>query len=214
MDWSGFYVGGHIGGIFSDTTYSLPAIIQQPTGTPDDTDESVTGGAQVGWNLQTNSDLVLGVEADVSFFDLESGGSRSFQNNSGTDFFQSVTTEHDWLATFRGRSGLTVGDEKRTLVYATGGLALVGSKISGTYSRLNGNNPFSFADSNTATEVSFALGGGVEHAVTDSLSFKLEGLYVGLDTMSVLVQAPNGVARSFEASADLYLARFGVNWHF
>ena len=61
-NWSGFYVGGHIGGGFADSSWSDPF-----TGANNTFNKlGFLGGGQVGANIQFNA-LVLGVEGDFSW---------------------------------------------------------------------------------------------------------------------------------------------------
>ncbi|MDX2027230.1 MAG: outer membrane protein [Alphaproteobacteria bacterium] len=98
-DWSGPYIGVHIGGIWSDFSGDSPS-------GPRGWDENILGGGQIGANWQFDR-LVLGVEGDISKFNTE----------SDTAF----SAEEDWLATFRARAGIAMG---RLMPYVTGGLAL------------------------------------------------------------------------------------------
>src|SRR5262245_9429002 len=69
MSWSGFYVGAHLGGAWSDVDWANVTL----------TNERVTndssgffGGAQMGYNQQF-SNIVLGVEAMLSGGSLSGG---------------------------------------------------------------------------------------------------------------------------------------------
>jgi len=65
------------------------------------------GGAYIGYNVQTNSHLVLGVEGDL----LAAG-----------------KTDNNWDATLRGRVGYAVN---KVLIYGTGGVAFGGVQNAG-----------------------------------------------------------------------------------
>jgi outer membrane immunogenic protein len=109
FDWSGLYVGGHLGGIGGDFR-SDPTIIG-PTGTGG----GVMGGLQIGYNWQ-NYQNVFGVEADVSWIHVPA-------SSAGSSF------KEDWMSTYRLRAGQIAGNY---LLYVTGGLALTGLKASVT----------------------------------------------------------------------------------
>lgn len=81
ISWTGFYLGGHLGGTFGDSI----DYVGLPT---DDLDSAFVGGVQVGYNAQVSGNLVLGIEADLSA--------------SGADYT-------DGLASIRGRIGLAAG---------------------------------------------------------------------------------------------------------
>jgi outer membrane immunogenic protein len=216
-DWSGLYVGAHFGGAVIDGNFLLPPNQGQPSRKLNDTDAGVAGGGQIGWNLQTNSDLVLGLEADVTIFGLEAYKRETYPTNNGKGtIINTMNINIDWLTTIRGRSGLRVGEDKRTLIYATGGLAIAEGTYSGTYARTGVRNPFLRAASDKETSASFAVGAGIEHAFSENVSFKLEGMYIGLETFSVPVPRRNlnNTPLPFEAKPDIYIGRVGINWRF
>ena len=109
-NWTGFYLGGHTGyggGSFGPDTNPIPL---QGTFFP----HSVTGligGYQAGYNRQLTNNVVLGVEADVSFLSaLDRPRLAPAPFNTTADYF----------ATARGRIGYAFGT---LLPYVTGGLA-------------------------------------------------------------------------------------------
>jgi outer membrane immunogenic protein len=102
ITWTGFYFGAHLGGAFNDDDNG-----------GDDDDTVFLGGLHAGYNWQKPSNIVFGVEGDVSFAD-----------------------DIDYLASIRGRLGFTTGP---TLFYATGGAAFLGVEdIFGDDDTLNG----------------------------------------------------------------------------
>ena len=61
MNWTGFYIGGHVGGAWSDVDWANVTL----TGERVSNDASgFIGGGQIGYNQQFGS-LVLGVEATL-----------------------------------------------------------------------------------------------------------------------------------------------------
>jgi outer membrane immunogenic protein len=104
----------------------------------------------------------------------------------------------DWFGTLRARAGYAFD---RVLVYATGGLAFADSGDNGNGIFATNAVPLGFYVSPAAAAVGtrvtpsnfggfggdddflwgWTLGGGVEWAFTNSLTFKIEGLYVNLD---------------------------------
>ncbi len=100
ITWTGFYAGVHAGVAFnSDITFDDYE--------PYRIDNAFIGGVHVGYNWQTPSNWVYGVEASLSFM-----------NDNWEDY--DVT---DYLASIRGRLGYAMDN---TLVYATGGVAFLG----------------------------------------------------------------------------------------
>jgi outer membrane immunogenic protein len=89
ITWTGFYIGGNVGAIWpSDDVEIL------------NDDAALIGGGHIGFNWQTPSSWVIGVEGDVNFAE-----------------------EIDYLASVRARLGYAIGN---TLIYGTGGVAFVG----------------------------------------------------------------------------------------
>ena len=139
----------------------------------------LAGGVFAGYNFTPSPGFVVGVEGDVSATGME-----------GT--LGGVKVSNPWDATLRARAGFTVD---RFLVYGTGGLALGGVKVQ------------SGGSSDSATQVGWVLGGGVEAAITNTVTARLEYRYtdLGEDTYST---APGKVG--FDSSQVL----FGVGMKF
>jgi outer membrane immunogenic protein len=79
FNWTGFYVGGHIGYGFGDTDL-----------VGDDLDGFI-GGVQLGYNWQFSRNWVFGIEGDIS----------------GTDMNNGAFAHVDYLGTLRARAGYT-----------------------------------------------------------------------------------------------------------
>lgn len=89
IGWTGFYVGGHLGGAW-DNTENVELF----------DDAILAGGVHLGYNWETPSHIVAGLETDVSFLD-----------------------DVDYLSTIRARIGYANGP---ALAYLTGGVAFIG----------------------------------------------------------------------------------------
>ena len=109
VDWTGFYVG--LNGGWATGEYDFD---YNPPDVGDDADGWLLGG-EVGANWQWNW-LVLGVEADVAWADID--GSASCPNPAFD-----CETEINWFATGRGRLGVAAG---RFHFFGTGGVAAGG----------------------------------------------------------------------------------------
>jgi outer membrane immunogenic protein len=152
--WTGFYIGGDVGGAWADrsATYAandpttpfllsgtLPGIVGEQPLFPNSFNMSgVTGGIDAGYNWQVGRSWLLGVEADFSGANLRgTGSSTSFiQQLPGAMITQTVTEQQtiDWYGTLRGRLGFLPSDN--VLLFATGGLAYGRVAESGNYSTL------------------------------------------------------------------------------
>ncbi|GJD61806.1 outer membrane protein [Methylobacterium frigidaeris] len=166
--WTGFYAGlnagagfGGAGGTFTDTTYG--------TVSPGSRDAAFVGGGQIGYNYQITpgSGFVVGAEADIQGTTF--GRARS--GLVGTTTFYDIGPSLDWFGTVRGRIGYAFD---RFLVYGTGGFAYGSGSTPSNASYYTGTLPGSFRTGWTA-------GGGVEYAITDRLSARIEALYVSLE---------------------------------
>jgi outer membrane immunogenic protein len=184
--WTGFYVGGHLGyawqknptsGAYVDFATTWPyAHSNNPRG--------FAGGAQIGYNWQSGS-IVYGLETDISVLSGK-GTQTSFPTGDPSDSTVTSNSRIEWVGTLRGRLGVSV--MPRTIIYGTGGLA---------YGRVlnelvqNEGGPVSYF---TASKVKtgYAVGGGIEHAITDYATIRLEGLFVDLGKQT-LTQQTSGV---------------------
>nr|WP_137831490.1 outer membrane beta-barrel protein [Methylobacterium sp. L1A1] len=203
--WTGFYIGANAGygfrggaSTFSDATYG--SVTEAKSG------NGFVGGGQVGYNYQftPGSGLVLGAEAD---FQGTTFGRRG-DGTLGTTPYYGVSPSLDWFGTVRGRVGYAFD---RWLVYGTGGVAYDG----GSASSYAAAYPYTLPDT---TRLGYAVGGGVEYALTDKVSVKVEGLYVDLGKRSpgatvydATVPAYYGTGRS---ESGFGLVRGGLNWRF
>ncbi|HVY19554.1 MAG TPA: outer membrane beta-barrel protein [Bauldia sp.] len=102
------------------------------------------GGGFLGYNLQTNQNLVVGLEGDVTF-----------ANRDGLS--NGLAVHNNWNGTLRGRIGYAMD---RFMVYGTGGLAVGGLSSSST--------------SESATKVGWTAGAGIEAALTDKVTGRVE----------------------------------------
>jgi outer membrane immunogenic protein len=190
-DWSGFYVGGHVGGGFADSSWSDPF-----TGGSDNFHKGgFLGGGQVGYNSQFNW-LVLGLEGDFSWTGLKSHGTDSLGD--------ALTTNTQWTSTVTGRVGAAFD---RLLVYGKGGLAIAHDQSSLTDLALN-------TSSATLTRTGWTAGAGLEYALNRNWSVRLEYDYLGFGAKALNFTTP--VVGSVTSSADLNVQEIkaGLNFKF
>lgn len=180
--WTGFYLGVNAGYNFGKVT-SL--------GTRFGTTDGASVGGTAGYNYQINQ-LVFGVEGDLDWV-----GARRTLN-----FVGPVTTKASLksLGTLRGRVGYAAD---RALLYVTGGYA------GGTLDTSIVDTPAGTASTSNAYRSGFALGGGIEYALTNQVSAKAEYLYTGLQKKTVFT-VPDTTTAGY---GDLSI-RFGLNYHF
>jgi outer membrane immunogenic protein len=176
-NWTGAYIGINGGGGWGRTNFSAPA----PSG-----DFNTSGGligGTIGYNYQVNQ-AVFGLEGDLDWSNI--------RGSSACGVGLNCETRNNWLGTARGRIGYAFD---RFMPYVTGGLAVGGVK-----------NSISGAGDSTNTKAGYALGGGLEAALTGPWTAKVEYLYVDLGRNS----APLGSDASFKANT----VRAGLNYRF
>ena len=216
--WTGFYAGisgGHGWGTtrqgWTTTYYSGLGGFDGDAADSQRANGWLIGGT-VGCNYQINR-LILGLEADVSF-----AGMRSNASDFETDVWQrGDRIDHrwsngiTWLATIRGRVGFTID---RFLVYATGGLAIAkgNDRTEATYDDGAGRAAH-VVSRDSKTHLGWVLGAGVEAAITQQITAKLEYLHVDLGSQIYRtdLRAILGYA-AMRQSADI--VRAGVNYRF
>jgi opacity protein-like surface antigen len=165
--WIGFYVGGHVGSGFGNSSFSDPAGPAVYGGAV--RQSAASGGGQIGYNWQIpNSAFVFGIEADADV--ISANGSGTCLASSG--FFVSANCRNrpDAGGSFTGRAGFAMGQSGRTLVYAKGGLAWLDQRIDIT---TNGALPYAPTSLN-GVRWGWTAGAGVERALTPAWSFRLE----------------------------------------
>lgn len=118
-------------------------------------DDGLAVGMTVGVGLGYRHSLggiVLGVDSDFSALMIDEQLAMK----------DTVEADYDWFATVRATAGFDLGD---TLIYGTGGLAVLGTDFVGG------------SDNRQQDFYGWTAGAGVEHMVSDTISVKLEGLY-------------------------------------
>jgi len=175
--WSGFYVGLHGG--FGGDKFSYPISVPFfPVAAEASLNSSgFFGGGQIGYNYQFARSWLLGVEADLSASAIE--GKLSASITAPVGVAASAGSELAWFGTVRGRVGYLIDPD--TLVYGTGGYAYGATKSLVTVSGL-----VTGAASVTNDKSGWTLGGGVEYALNEWLTFKGEYLYLDLGTSNLI----------------------------
>ena len=143
------------------------------------------GGAQVGADYQLGN-FVVGVKADISATDLSGEGTLADITvgpfgpiDPITIFSAGVATDVDWMATVRGRAGVT--GPHGSLLYLTGGLAIADVESTLSYTTLLGGDSVSQTD----TRYGWTAGIGGEAPITRNITFGLEYLYTDLGSWNV-----------------------------
>jgi high affinity Mn2+ porin len=191
-DWSGFYVGGHVGygrGNGRDTLFdSGPSAADSSSG-------SLFGGMQFGYNYMLPSRLLFGIEGDISFPNYLDDGIVASRSTP----FSSVTEKLDFVSTVRARAGYAFN---HWLFYATGGFAWSQARFLED-SNLTGNE-----DKILRMRTGWALGAGAELAIAPGWTARLEYLYDRLGKTNGTF--PSGAGYE-STTVDLSSVRVGLN---
>ncbi|GAA5098394.1 outer membrane protein [Bartonella acomydis] len=197
FSWTGFYVGGQIGGfsskidlkdkdkdtsVFKNLSPKLSGLI---------------GGFYAGSNFDLGNGIILGVETDMIWSgkkdiqvaagtetnkpgtetkaDGKKVSARNSDNQDVTSVAEAVGFKQKWAGATRVRVGFAAAD--RIMPYVAGGVAY--TQLEAAYGQAKiGDKSFSSTSSDeTATMVGFTIGGGIDFAVTDNVLLRAEYRY-------------------------------------
>ena len=182
--WTGFYLGAHVGGAFSDLKTDSYSPYWGGGQWRNDAD-GVVGGGQLGYNYQFGGNYVLGFEADFGGIGLSSsqsafgtGGLLSSKVNSG--FYTDVT----------GRLGYAVGP---ALFYAKGGWVYYDGGLGLTDQTL----PASIRKEGTD---GWTVGGGIEYKFAPTWSVKGEYRYFDFGDQTITTAPGETYKQEFKAN--------------
>jgi outer membrane immunogenic protein len=206
FSWTGFYLGGNLGGAWAqrNVTDSVFGLDFSRT-----SDGVFIGGGQVGFNYQMGG-FLLGVEADFDW-----AGNNSNNNNGvavpGVVGLIRVNANDKWISTVAARFGLVFG---QSLIYGKAGGGWVGAS---DFTITNVNTGASITAGSGRSNSGFLVGAGYEYAFTSSWTVKLEYDYLGLSnrTFTVPVGAPFLVGDTFtNRSRNIQTVKVGFNYLF
>lgn len=185
-NWTGFYVGGHVGGAFAGDN-SLQG-----------SDGRFLGGVQVGADYQFATNWVVGIEGQYSWLPSNNTGGVLFPGGS------LVTQDTRGLGSVTGRLGYTWGP---ALLYAKGGYAYrdnsVGVSVAGV--------PAAYATTGNRHD-GYTVGGGLEYMFAPSWSAKVEYQYYKFDNTAFTGGPADVVGSSFRN--DEHTVKAGINYRF
>lgn len=227
-NWTGFYVGGNIGGSWgrTSTDYSLAGV---PLGSTSQDMNGWLGGIQAGYNWQ-NGTWLFGVEGDIQatsqrgtaavagatpdipciLFDPPAPACIHGTGIAGTPGALSYEQKLPWFATVRGRLGYLVAPT--WLLYATGGLAVGRVKTNTVFAIPTAAVATGFSD----TKAGWTAGAGVEWGFAPNWSVKLEYLYIDFGHIDHTFGSIAPFTGSFVATSHVtdHIARAGINYRF
>lgn len=188
--WTGFYIGANAGYGFAKFTGAGATYFGS--------DSNAFIGLTAGYNYQAER-IVVGVEADGALTNMKGTGGAKV----GT-----ITTASSGkvssFGTLRGRVGYAWD---RALFYGTLGFA--GANVKGNTIAVNSVGSTTYVGSGDHFHVGYAIGVGLEYALTRNISAKAEYLYASMGK-SDYFSAPNVV----NSGVSMNILRAGVNYRF
>jgi opacity protein-like surface antigen len=213
--WTGFHLGynrGYGGAVYEANA----ALAAPPAGWASQTYDHASGwvtGLQAGYDRHLSNDVVLGVETDLQWGDIQSSHqAATATSNPFLAAAANTSLSLEWFGTTRARLGYSFG---RLLPYVTGGVAYGETSVQ-SMQALPG---LAMGVSQRAGGVGFAAGAGLDVALSDRLSARAEYLYLQLPGVTGLAA---GFAPASPALVGAYqtgtigasLVRGGLNYRF
>ena len=235
--WSGFYVGANAGVTWSDSqadvavrTIGNAPVVTPPIVVPPSDITAInsaahfdskhhtgfTGGAEAGYNYVMDGGLLLGIETDISVYDITGGKANSVNipvaGPTPYAFSLTQTVDTDFLWTLRPRIGYAMDN---ILVFATGGLALTTTNYQARLvdSRTSANTVL--IDNDSKTKTGWTIGGGAAYAFTPNISLKGEYLFQNFGHTDFSGTSTNGyLGYDVDIHLKSHMFRAGLDYRF
>lgn len=195
LNWSGFYAG--VAGSYNFGVMHRE-IDEAGSTTGPFGSQTFGGGAFAGYNFLAGSSYLLGIEAGADYLDARfDDPAKNSGDPAGPTLFGTVKG----VLSLSARAGYFATPS--TLVYAKGGFAGLWTKANDAFFGLDGGGSKMLS--------AYQAGLGVESALTDKWSLRVEGLYTkafsGLKT-------ENSQAVQIELKPSLLTGKIGLAYHF
>lgn len=186
FSWTGFYVGGHIG--YGWSQFSADGDSRTAKG--------FLGGVQGGFNYQIDQ-FVIGVEGEYAWANVKADEPL---------FAGTLTLKNDYFASAAGRLGYAFD---RILLYGKVGAAWTRDKWDAT-------DGFGGTATATSARTGWLFGAGVEYALFESISVKLEYNYLMFPQVTPIFATGGGLTVDGSAGVKLntQLVKLGLNYRF
>lgn len=226
FNWTGFYIGGFVGGAWTDHAESASdprsaagVFYNGPLNTGYGLQSGFLGGGTVGYNWQApGSPWVIGLEGEGGYLHVRGSAQDINAALTGLALPDSINTSRigDAYGVIAGRVGYAWD---RALFYAKGGVAFVGDSYNFNDSCTTGGcGSGALFMGHNDTQVTYAVGGGMEYALDFNWSIKAEYLFLGTQktyTQSGLVTAGGATGTLFtntNSDPNIQTFKFGVNY--
>lgn len=187
-DWTGFNVGLFVAANAVDGHYDATPLC--PVGgcviiDPEMSGIGYSAGARAGFDYQMG-DIVLGVIGDWAL------GGKIADND---DPSEATYLNMNQMGTLRARAGWAMDN---TLIYASAGVAVAEMEFGGLV------GPGGVDDSESDWTAGLAVGGGIEHAVTDNLAVGMEYIYASFKDTSHFLDDGAGAAGTVDMKYNAF----------
>ncbi len=207
-DWSGFYIGGKLGGVWSDIGWTENFSEFTDPGGPSFSPSSFQGGVFGGGNLQMGN-WIFGLESTFIGMGLNQSVVSAIVP---TDSFE---TKIDWLIFVEPRIGFSFD---RTMVFVKGGW--VGGNATLSATGLTGGGAIATATSEDFFD-GWTIGGGIEYAWHPGFIIGVDYQYVQLNLTTAatcdlcVIGIPLGTEPSaVDGQADMSLVTLRASYLF
>ena len=188
--WTGFYIGGHLGGAFSGSNDFSGLVLS-------DSSARLLGGVQAGADWQFAPNWVVGLEGQYSWL-----GKGNLTATFPGGFI--YNNDQRGLGSITGRIGYTWGP---SLVYVKGGYAYSDNRETLTF----GGVPIAFVLNGNHSN-GYTVGAGVEYMFAPNWSAKAEYMYYDFGSARFTAPAPLVPYGNFHN--DDHTLKVGVNYRF
>jgi outer membrane immunogenic protein len=200
FNWTGCYVGGHIGGGWGRKDISNTSPIIVPSGQTVAIDTSgILGGGQIGCDYQFASNWVIGIAGDFSWADVKGNTNDPFFSN------KNLAAKTEWLATVTGRLGYSWD---RWMIYGVGGGAWARDQYDLTFTGVSGGFQ------GRETRSGWVAGAGIEWAMINNWSVKVEYNHYDFGTKTVELTEPTSSPIPMDIKQRVDAVKVGVNFRF
>ena len=189
FNWSGPYVGAVAGYGWGDKDVFDT---EEPVDSGSYNIDGFLAGIEAGANWQSDR-LVLGIEGDISWADINGDGCIDCADNGG----DLIATDINFLGTLTGRLGMAWD---KSLFYVEGGGAWVDE-----------DHTFEGTDTTSKDRFGWLVGAGMEYAINDRWSAKLEYNYMDFGSYNVRFSTA-GEDVTFDQQVQTI--KLGVNYRF
>jgi outer membrane immunogenic protein len=215
FSWTGFYIGGNVGGAWSDSQSTAVTEFSSSSSYPKGTifsksnGSGVIGGFQGGFNWQV-ANFVFGAEGEYDWSGVS--GSETTVSPAHSTISETTTAKIRDIYMATGRVGYAFNN---WLFYVKGGGAWDNFNTS---SNVFSNSVLAATSGSSGSRSGWVVGGGIEWAIWNNFSVKIEYDHLDFGNQSVTVFGHSGsikgesALRSVNSTADE--VKFGLNYRF